>query len=38
VIRDATLAVAGLLNEKIGGPSVYPELPEGAENLAAAGR
>jgi len=30
VIRDATLAVAGLLNDKIGGPSVYPELPEGA--------
>ncbi len=30
VIRDATLAVSGLLNDKIGGPSVYPELPEGA--------
>ncbi|HZT36647.1 MAG TPA: DUF1549 and DUF1553 domain-containing protein [Bryobacteraceae bacterium] len=29
-IRDASLAVAGLLNEKVGGPSVFPELPEGA--------
>ena len=30
VIRDAALAVSGLLNDKLGGPSVYPELPEGA--------
>jgi hypothetical protein len=30
VIRDATLAVSGLLNGKMGGPSVYPELPAGA--------
>ncbi len=30
VIRDAALAVSGLLNEKMGGPSVFPELPEGA--------
>ncbi len=29
VIRDASLAVAGLLNLKTGGPSVFPELPEG---------
>lgn len=29
-IRDASLAVSGLLNEKMGGPSVFPELPEGA--------
>ena len=29
VIRDASLEVAGLLNLKAGGPSVYPELPEG---------
>jgi hypothetical protein len=29
VIRDSSLAVAGLLNLKVGGPSVYPELPEG---------
>ena len=30
VIRDAALAVSGLLSEKAGGPSVFPELPEGA--------
>jgi len=29
VIRDSSLAVAGLLNPKMGGPSVFPELPEG---------
>src|SRR5881296_3055188 len=29
VIRDSALAVAGLLNLKIGGPSVFPELPAG---------
>jgi hypothetical protein len=29
VIRDSNLAAAGLLNLKAGGPSVYPELPEG---------
>src|SRR5262249_27943654 len=29
VIRDSGLQVAGLLNEKAGGPSVYPDLPEG---------
>ena len=29
VIRDASLEVSGLLNLKSGGPSVYPELPEG---------
>jgi hypothetical protein len=29
VIRDAALSVAGLLNTKVGGPSVMPELPEG---------
>jgi hypothetical protein len=29
VIRDAALAVSGLLNEKMGGPSVFPELPTG---------
>jgi hypothetical protein len=28
-IRDASLAVAGTLNLKAGGPSVFPELPEG---------
>ncbi len=29
VIRDSCLAVAGLLNPKLGGPSVFPELPAG---------
>ncbi|HEU0011570.1 MAG TPA: DUF1549 and DUF1553 domain-containing protein, partial [Verrucomicrobiae bacterium] len=29
VIRDSGLAVAGLLNLKMGGPSVFPELPVG---------
>jgi len=31
IIRDAALAVAGELNEKVGGPSVFPELPAGME-------
>jgi uncharacterized protein DUF1553/uncharacterized protein DUF1549 len=30
-IRDSALAVAGLLNTAIGGPSVFPELPPGME-------
>jgi Protein of unknown function (DUF1549)/Protein of unknown function (DUF1553) len=30
VIRDSALLISGLLNEKLGGPSVYPELPSGA--------
>ena len=29
VIRDAALAVSGVLNAKLGGPSVMPELPNG---------
>lgn len=29
VIRDASLAVAGMLNPKMGGPSIFPELPSG---------
>jgi hypothetical protein len=29
VIRDAALAVSGLLNPKMGGPSIFPELPTG---------
>lgn len=28
-IRDSALEVAGLLNAKMGGPSVFPELPQG---------
>ena len=29
MVRDNVLAVSGLLNKKIGGPSVYPYQPEG---------
>jgi hypothetical protein len=29
VIRDSALELAGLLNPKMGGPSIFPELPEG---------
>ncbi len=29
MIRDQALALSGLLNQKIGGPSVYPVQPEG---------
>ena len=31
-IRDSALAVAGLLNLKVGGPSVFPELPSGVSH------
>ncbi|HEX4795199.1 MAG TPA: PSD1 and planctomycete cytochrome C domain-containing protein [Humisphaera sp.] len=31
VIRDAALAVSGLLNPKMGGPSVLPDLPAGMD-------
>ena len=34
MIRDAALAISGLLTKKIGGPSVYPPQPEGAEEAA----
>lgn len=34
VIRDSALAVAGLLSDKIGGPSVFPHQPEGVMQLA----
>jgi hypothetical protein len=30
VIRDSALSVSGLLNEKVGGLSIFPELPLGA--------
>ena len=30
VIRDTSLAVAGLLNRETGGPSVFPDLPDNA--------
>lgn len=29
IIRDAALAISGLLNPKMGGPSVFPALPPG---------
>ena len=29
IIRDIGLRVSGLLSEKIGGPSIYPPIPEG---------
>lgn len=32
VIRDSALAVSGLLNGKMGGPSVFPELPAGLDS------
>lgn len=32
VIRDSALKVAGLLNVKMGGPSVFPELPAGMDS------
>ena len=31
VIRDTALAVAGVLNQRMGGQSVFPELPPGLE-------
>ncbi|HUQ91515.1 MAG TPA: PSD1 and planctomycete cytochrome C domain-containing protein [Bryobacteraceae bacterium] len=33
MIRDMTLASGGLLNAKVGGPSVFPHQPEGIWNL-----
>mgnify|MGYP001157895571 CR=1 FL=1 len=36
-IRDAALAAAGLLNDRIGGPSVKPPQPEGIAELVYAG-
>ncbi len=29
IIRDSSLAVAGLLNTKMAGPSIFPEIPPG---------
>ncbi len=36
ILRDNALAVSGLLNEKIGGKSVFPYQPEGLWNETAA--
>jgi hypothetical protein len=33
-VRDIALAASGLLNEKIGGPSVYPPQPAGVTELS----
>ncbi len=33
IIRDSALSVSGLLTDKIGGPSVYPPIPEGAMSV-----
>ncbi|GAC1473094.1 MAG: PSD1 and planctomycete cytochrome C domain-containing protein [Isosphaeraceae bacterium] len=30
-VRDAMLAVSGLLDKRVGGPSVFPDLPPGIE-------
>ena len=37
MIRDTTLLAAGLLSEKIGGPSVYPPQQEGVSEVAYGG-
>ncbi len=34
IIRDIALRVGGLLDEAIGGPSVYPPIPDGVLSLA----
>ncbi len=36
-IRDNALAVSGLLSRKIGGPSVFPDQPEGIWNVPYSG-
>ncbi len=33
-VRDLALSVSGLLNPKIGGPSVFPVIPNGALSIA----
>jgi hypothetical protein len=33
IVRDVALKTAGLLTEKIGGPSVFPPQPDGVMNL-----
>src|SRR5262249_27823729 len=33
IVRDVCLKASGLLNEKIGGPSVFPPQPGGVMNL-----
>jgi hypothetical protein len=33
IVRDSALAASGLLTETIGGPSVYPPIPDGAMSV-----
>jgi hypothetical protein len=33
IVRDISLASAGLLSDKIGGPSVFPPMPDGVANV-----
>jgi len=33
IIRDSALLVTGLLSRKVGGPSVYPPIPKGANDV-----
>ena len=33
IVRDVCLTASGLMNERIGGPSVFPPQPEGVMNL-----
>jgi len=33
IIRDSALLVTGLLGRKVGGPSVYPPIPKGANDI-----
>jgi mono/diheme cytochrome c family protein len=33
IVHDIALTAAGVLSEKIGGPSVYPAIPDGVLNL-----
>lgn len=33
ILRDASLVVSGLFSEKVGGVSVYPPIPAGANNV-----
>lgn len=33
LVRDSALVVCGLFSEKVGGPSVYPPLPPGANSV-----
>ena len=38
IVRDVALAASGLLQSRIGGPSVFPSQPEGVMNLGQSSR